>query len=260
MRSLAILMITGLCWSAVPANIEQRNGADWPTKNHLRVRHSITEPARFPIAVDFDAPAQFNPDSVRVVPQGSTDTLPLKVEWKVPHARVSFLSTDARQYDIYFDRGSEGETTRAPEPAMIGTGDRITYGRAGVRGKLSVGLWPHPAALDFDEDGKIDLIVGCADRPYNGTYLFSNIGTNQAPLFSRAEWLGPGSKELVAADFNGDGAVDLVVSGGYYSDVRRNRMSKFVLVNVPRIITSAVMTCGNPLTGTVMDASTCSSG
>ena len=122
----------------------------------------------------------------------------------------------------------------AAEPALIGTGERITYGRARVRGKLSVGLWAYPAPLDFDGDGSIDLIVSCTDRPSNGTYLFRNLGSNSRPLFSRAEWLGPGHKDLVAADFNGDGATDLVTSGGYFSDVRRNRLSRFVEVQLPR--------------------------
>ena len=117
---------------------------------------------------------------------------------------------------------------------MVGTGDRITYGRAGVRNKLAVGLWGHPAALDFDGDGLMDLIVGCADRPYNGIYLFRNIGTPNEPLFDRAEWLGPGKKDLVAADFNGDGKIDLVFSGGYFSDVRANRLSKPVAIKLPR--------------------------
>jgi len=117
---------------------------------------------------------------------------------------------------------------------MVGTGDRITYGRAGVRSRLSVGLWAHPVALDYDGDGNTDLIVGCPDHPYNGTYLFRNLGSNAQPLFDRAEYLGPGKKDLVAADFNGDGAIDLVISGGYYSDVRRNRLAKFVQVALPR--------------------------
>ena len=60
---------------------------------------------------------------------------------------------------------------KPPEPAMIGTGDRVTYGTAGVRGRLAVGLWAHPVAIDLDEDGKVDLIVGCPDRPYNGHVL-----------------------------------------------------------------------------------------
>ncbi len=119
-------------------------------------------------------------------------------------------------------------------PGMKGNGERIGYGSEGVRGKLAVGLWAHPVAIDYDGDGDIDLIVGCPDHPYNGTYLFRNIGNNAAPLYSPAERLGKGTKDLVAADFNGDGAIDLVVSGGYYSDVRRNAMQQFVPVKLPR--------------------------
>jgi hypothetical protein len=215
--------------------VEERNGAtDWTTKNHFRVRRSGTEPAGFPLSVDFEFAGNLNPNSVRVIPRGSTESLPLKVEWKIPQARVSFLSTAAPEYVIYFDRGNAGEVVAAPEPAMIGTGDRVTFGVPGVRGKLSVGLWAHPAAFDVDGDGRIDMVVGCADRPYNGTYFFRNIGSNEKPLFARGEWTGKGAKELVAADFNGDGALDLVVSGGYYSDFRRNRMSQFVKVPLKR--------------------------
>lgn len=121
-----------------------------------------------------------------------------------------------------------------PRAAMAGDGSRITYGRDGVRGNLAVGLWPHPGALDFDGDGDLDLIVGCADRPYNGTYLFRNIGTQAEPLFAPAERLGKGLKDMVVADLNGDGAPDLVVSGGYYDDVRRNRMDKYVALPIER--------------------------
>lgn len=231
---LVCMAAISLSWSADLLHVEQRGSAGWPTRNHYRVRYKTTAEAQVPLAVEFDAPDGLNPDSVRVLASGSVETLPLKVEWKVPHARVSFVATGTQEYTIYFDRGAFGEVARAPEPAMVGTGDRVTYGRPGVRGKLAVGLWPHPTAFDFDGDGKIDLVVGCADRPYNGTYLFRNIGTNEAPLYSRAEWIGPGTKELAAADFNGDGAIDLVTTGGYYSDVRRNRMANFVRIELPR--------------------------
>ena len=237
---LARLAIAGfygaltLGWGADSLRVESRQGASWPTRNHFRVRLESSTPAHAPVAIDFSAAAGFNPDSVRVLAPGITVSLPLKVEWRNPKARVSFLATGAREYSVYFDEGASGETERALEPAMIGTGDRITFGRPGVQGNLAVGLWPHPAAFDFDGDGKIDLIVGCADRPYNGTYFFRNIGTNDAPLYSRGEWWGPGPKELTAADFDGDGAIDLVTTGGYYSDVRRNRLSKFVKVELER--------------------------
>jgi hypothetical protein len=169
-----------------------------------------------------------------VIANGAGKTLLAKTEWRVPAARVSFVSTGAPEYFIYFDEAGHGETGRQAAPAMVGTGDRITYGRSGVRGKLAVGLWAHPAPLDINGDGRMDLIVGCPDRPSNGTYLFRNIGTENEPLFDRAEWLGPGRKDLVAADFNGDGNVDLVYSGGYFSDVRRNLLSKPVGVKLNR--------------------------
>ena len=190
-----------------------------------RVHHATSLPAGAPIAVDLKL--SVNPDSVRVIPDGATAAIPSKTDWRNPAARISFISTGAPGYSI--DYGGPAE--RRAEPAMVGTGDRITYGRPGVRGRLSVGLWAYPAALDFDGDGNLDIIVSCADHPYNGIYLFRNLGNN---VFDRAEWLGRGRKDMVAADFNGDGATDLVFSGGYYSDVRANRMSRFVPVKLPR--------------------------
>jgi hypothetical protein len=214
--------------------VEQRGEADWPTANHFRLRHASQVPPRVPILLETRFPPGFAPDSVRVIADGSSETLPSKVDWKVPSARISWISTGADAYFVYFDQAGQGETERMPEPAMVGAGERITYGRAGVRGRLGVGLWAYPAAFDFDEDGAIDLIVSCTDRPYNGVYLFRNIGTNREPLFDRAEWMGPGLKDLVAADANGDGTIDFVVSGGYYSDVRANRLNKFVAVKIER--------------------------
>lgn len=206
----------------------------WGAENHLSVRHESRAAAGVPVAAEFEAPADFNPDSVRVMAEGSAKLIPSKTEWRVPKVRVSFRSTGAPAYRITYDEGTRGETERLPAPAMVGTGDRITFGRVGVKGKLAVGLWGHPAPVDYDGDGKLDMIVGCSDRPYNGIYYFRNIGTQEEPLFDRAEWWGPGKKDLVAADFNGDGATDLVFSGGYYSDVRKNRLSKMVPVKLPR--------------------------
>jgi hypothetical protein len=187
-----------------------------------------------PVLLEADLPEKFNPDSVRVLPAGSKRPQPAKVEWTVPRVRVSWLSTGARTYHVYFDEARGGETRRLLEPAMVGAGERVSYGRPGVRGRLSVGLWAYPAPLDLDGDGAMDLIVSCTDRPSNGTYLFRNLGTNARPRFDRAEWLGPGRKDLLAADFNGDGAIDLVTKGGYFSDVRRNRLSRFVKVELER--------------------------
>ncbi len=229
MRLLLSIGLPVLLCGAVA--IERRTGQSWPTANHYRVLHHAAVARNAPLWVDLEVPDGFSPDSVRVVAQGSSAVTPSKVEWRHPKARVSWLSTGAAAYGVYFDTDRHGETQRMVEPAMIGTGDRLTYGRAGVKGRLAVGLWAHPAPVDMDGDGRLDLLVGCPDRPYNGIYLFRNLGDG---TFDRAQWLGPGKKDLVAADFNGDGAIDVVISGGYYSDVRRNRLSKFVPVKLDR--------------------------
>ncbi len=216
------------------AAIEKRGSADWPTRNQMRIAVAVDVSAGTPVLASNKVPPAFNPDSVRVVGPRGSSVIASKTDWKTPDAKVSWISNGPGEYHIYFDVHGSGESVRLAAPAMIGAGDRITFGRAGVKGRLSVGLWAHPVAIDFDGDGNNDLIVGCPDHPYNGIYLFRNLGTNEKPLFDRAEWLGPGKKDLVAADFNGDGAIDLVVSGGYYSDVRKNRLSKFVKVALPR--------------------------
>ncbi|MEX2301801.1 MAG: VCBS repeat-containing protein [Bryobacterales bacterium] len=230
----ALAVIFLLAPVVAKAQIEQRGEADWPTANHFRLRHESRVPPREPVLFEAQLPAGFAPDSVRVLAEGSTETLPSKTEWRVPNARISWLSTGTNAYYVYFDRAGQGETKRLPEPAMIGAGERITFGRAGVRGRLAGGLGAYPVAIDFDHDGPIDVIVSCTDRPYNGVYLFRNIGTNREPLFDRAEWMGPALKDLVAADANGDGAIDLVGGAGYYSDVRVNRLSQFVSVKIDR--------------------------
>ena len=219
---------------AMAGQQEQRDEAKWPTTNHFRVRLTSAAPKGTPIAADLTMPPAFNPDSIRIIPEDSGRILPAKVEWRNPSVRVSFISTGASGYWLYYDEGNLGETGRLAVPAMIGTGDRITFGRLGVRGRVAVGLQPRPAALDTDGDGDMDLVISCPDRPYNGTYLFTNIGSNADPLYDRAEWLGPGQKELTAADFDGDGRLDLVTSGGYFSDFRQNRMARFVEVKLDR--------------------------
>jgi hypothetical protein len=234
MRKLSLSLLAALAVFSASGQIEQRRDASWPTVNHMRLRREIAQPSGMPVAVDLTLPAAFNPDSVRVIPEGETAIVASKTEWRRPSARISFFSTGASAYWIYFDEGNRGETQRLAAPAMVGTGDRMTYGRAGVRNHVAVGLQPRPAVLDADGDGDLDLVISCPDRPYNGIYLFTNIGSNADPLFDRAEWLGPSSKELTAADFNGDGNMDLVTNTGYFSDFRHKRLSQFVKVAIER--------------------------
>ena len=152
MRSVfPVLMAVASAAFGAPHTIEQRSTAAWPTANHFRFSAASRAAAGQPVWVDIQLPKDFHPDSVRVL--GKTDRpRPAKTDWRVPNARISWISDGLREYYVYFDRGQAGETRRWPEPAMIGTGDRITYGRPNVRGKLAVGLWAHPAPLDMDKD------------------------------------------------------------------------------------------------------------
>ena len=238
MRIFGLLALLSLSigFSALGA-VEERGSSTWPTANDFRIPVASSAPAGKPVWVDAELPVAFNPDSVRVIAAGGSGAvIPAKTNWQRPNARISWLSTGASGYHVYFDTGSSGETERLPSPAMVGVGDRVTYGRGGVRNRLGVGLWAHPAPVDMDRDGNLDLIVSCPDNPFNGIWYFRNLGANGEPLFDRGEWLGPAKKDLVAADANGDGNIDLIFSGGYYSDVAANQLSKPVKVDLPRDI------------------------
>ena len=105
---------------------------------------------------------------------------PAKWNGSCPQADVSWISRGAGSYYVYFDVRGAGETARLTSPAMVGTGDPITYGRGGVKAKLSVGLWAHPAVIDYDGDGKLDIVVACSGGSYSGIFLFRNLGTNKS--------------------------------------------------------------------------------
>ncbi len=65
--------------------------------------------------------------------------------------------------------------------------ERIKFNNPGLTVDLGVGLWAFPLPIDFNADGKLDLVVSCPDKPYNGTYVFENPGTDTArdamPIF-----------------------------------------------------------------------------
>ena len=134
---------------APAATIEQRGSSDWPTRNHMRFAVRVGAPSGVPVLQTEKLPPEFNPDSVRLFGPGSRDTIASKVEWRTPQVEVSWISRGPGSYYVYFDVGGAGETARLAAPAMVGTGDPITYGRAGVKGRLSVGLWAHPGGAGF---------------------------------------------------------------------------------------------------------------
>src|SRR5437879_2389566 len=55
---------------------------------------------------------------------------------------------------------------------------RLQYNNPGLKVDLGVGLWAWPVPIDFNGDGKLDLVVVCPDTPFNGAWFFENTGGN----------------------------------------------------------------------------------
>jgi len=206
----------------------------WPLLA-IPLAQTLTHPSQVPAGepICFEMYAAQQPGSVRIRAAASAASaiLASKMSWRDSKVTISWISTGASSYEI----DPSGSRPRGVEPAMVGTGDRVTFGLPGVTGRLATGLYAHPAVVDMDADGRPDLIVSSPDRPFNGIYYFHNIGTSRnEPLFERPVWWGPAKPDLTAADFNGDGKVDLVFRGGYFNDVRANKLGQPVAVKLPR--------------------------
>lgn len=77
---------------------------------------------------------------------------------------------------------------------------RLKYNHPGLTVDLGVGLGSWPLPMDYNNDGKIDLVVISSDVPYDGVFLFENTGKKDArtgmPVFSKAKRLGEARKYL----------------------------------------------------------------
>lgn len=62
--------------------------------------------------------------------------------------------------------------------------ERLRYNHPGLVVDLGVGLWAFPLPMDFNGDGRFDLVVNCPDKPSNGVYVFENPGGDpEFPVF-----------------------------------------------------------------------------
>ena len=65
-----------------------------------------------PVLFEFALPAGLNPNSIRVIPDGGAVASPSKTEWRIPNARISWRSSGAPGYWVYFDIWMAGETSQ----------------------------------------------------------------------------------------------------------------------------------------------------
>ena len=82
----------------------------------------------------------------------------------------------------------------ASAPAPATAMPRLAHQNPGLLADLGVGLWAWPLPIDYNRDGRMDLVVVCTDKPFNGTWYFENSGDVdpqlQLPIFRPARLLG----------------------------------------------------------------------
>jgi len=86
--------------------------------------------------------------------------------------------------------------------------------------------------VDFNNDGKLDILYTCGDnsdysrvlKPYHGVYIFLNQGNYKY----KQAWFYPinGATKAIAADFNGDKKRDIAVIA-FFSDLKNNPAEGF---------------------------------
>ena len=121
---------------------------------------------------------------------------------------------------------------RAAEPAE--TLPRLAYNNPGTLVDLGVGLWAWPLPMDYNQDGLMDLVVVCTDKPYNGTWFFENSGQvdpqTMLPVFKPAVLIGKSAASVGISYVTGRPVVTATASGkaGELYNYRGNTFPDFL--------------------------------
>jgi len=82
---------------------------------------------------------------------------------------------------------------------------RLEYNNPELKVDLGVGLWALPMPMDFDDDGKTDMVVSSAARDvYNGLYFFKNLHDNHEPFFKQPVRIGDGPTHIQVSYHNNE--------------------------------------------------------
>ena len=149
---------------------------------------------------------------------------------------------DVRVYGRALSAEEIRELARFDErpPAQFGSRglERLKYNNPGLAVDLGVGLWAWPLPMDYDRDGDLDLVVSCADVPYNGTFFFENTeGNVKFPLFKPGVLIGSGLRNVQASYV--DGKPRVLVPGHEYLDVPANGLALRVKLAPPANVHTA---------------------
>ena len=129
---------------------------------------------------------------------------------------------------------------------------RLAYNNPGTLADLGVGLWAWPLPMDYNQDGLMDLVVVCTDKPYNGTWYFENSGEMdmqlKLPIFKPAVLIGTSAPSVAISYVTGEPIVTATASamnretslyafrGNVYPDFLHSQFSQPVKISVPEKI------------------------
>jgi len=81
---------------------------------------------------------------------------------------------------------------------------RIPYNNPELKSTdLGVGLWAWPFLVDYDNDGDLDLLVNCPDKPFNGLWFFENTTGSKNPVLKPPVKLAASQKNLQISNVSG---------------------------------------------------------
>jgi hypothetical protein len=139
----------------------------------------------------------------------------------------------------------------APAPAATAM-PRLAHQNPGLLADLGVGLWAWPLPIDYNRDGRMDLVVICTDKPFNGTWYFENSGDVdpqlQLPIFRPARLLGKSAPSAGISYVTGQAVVTATASvkqgeifayrGNVYPDFLQSHFDRPTKLGAPeRILT-----------------------
>ena len=112
----------------------------------------------------------------------------------------------------------------------------LEHNQPGLTVDLGVGLWAWPLPMDYNNNGLMDMVVVCTDKPYNGVYLFPNVGVTDPetgmPIFGPAQRLGDAVDNAQVSFVDGEPKV--LTPGTVYPDFKGNAFDNPVELPVDR--------------------------
>ncbi len=127
---------------------------------------------------------------------------------------------------------------------------RLAHNNPGLVVDLGVGLWAWPLPIDYNEDGLMDLVVVCTDKPHNGTWFFENSGQIDSqlklPIFKPAVLIGKSAPSVGISYATGKPIVTATASvkageiyhyrGNAFPDFLKSQFAKPAKIPVPETI------------------------